>query len=168
MLAHERLLKYVQVSTPSDDKSTTNPTTACQFDLANVLVEEMKELGITDARVDDKCYVYGTIPATEGYVDEAITKATVIDEHQKRLDALKYYGNDGIVPSDSSLFTFDSSTGTILGYSDGDTDIVIPYEIDGVSVTNIGDAAFYGCINLISSPELPATTLAESCYNNMF
>lgn len=71
MLAHERLLKYVKVSTPSDDKSTTNPTTACQFDLAKLLVEEMKALGIEDARVDDKCYVYGTIPATEGYEDKA-------------------------------------------------------------------------------------------------
>ncbi len=71
MLAHERLLKYVKVSTPSDDKSSTNPTTACQFDLAKVLVEEMKALGIEDARVDDKCYVYGTIPATAGYEDKA-------------------------------------------------------------------------------------------------
>lgn len=71
MLAHERLLKYVKVSTPSDEKSTTNPTTACQFDLAKVLVEEMKALGIEDARVDDKCYVYGTIPATAGYEDKA-------------------------------------------------------------------------------------------------
>lgn len=71
MLAHERLLKYVQVSTPSDDKSSTNPTTACQFDLAKLLVEEMKELGIEDARMDDKCYVYGSIPATAGYEDKA-------------------------------------------------------------------------------------------------
>ena len=71
MLAHERLLKYVQVSTASDDKSTTNPTTACQFDLAKVLVEEMKALGMEDVRVDDKCYVYGTVPATEGYEDKA-------------------------------------------------------------------------------------------------
>ncbi len=71
MLAHERLLKYVQVSTASDDKSSTNPTTARQFDLAKILVEEMKELGIKDARVDDKCYVYGTIPATAGYEDKA-------------------------------------------------------------------------------------------------
>ena len=71
MLAHERLLKYVQISTPSDDKSTTNPTTSCQFDLAKVLVEEMKALGMEDVRVDDKCYVYGTVPATEGYEDKA-------------------------------------------------------------------------------------------------
>ncbi len=71
MLAHERLLKYVQVFTTSDDKSTTHPTTIRQFDLAKILVEEMKELGIEDARVDDKCYIYGTIEATEGYEEKA-------------------------------------------------------------------------------------------------
>ena len=66
MRAYERLLKYVVVHTTSDPNSTTNPTTMRQFDLANMLVEEMKALGIADARVDDKCYVYGTLPATEG------------------------------------------------------------------------------------------------------
>lgn len=67
MKAYERLLRYVKVSTASDDKSKTVPTTTCQFDLGNQLVEELKELGVTDARIDDKCYVYGSIPATKGY-----------------------------------------------------------------------------------------------------
>ncbi len=66
MRAYERLLKYVVVHTASDDTSETVPSTARQFDLAHILVEEMKGLGITDARVDDKCYVYGSLPATEG------------------------------------------------------------------------------------------------------
>lgn len=72
MRAYERLLKYVTVSTPSDENSTTVPTSACQFNLAKELVEEMKAIGISDAHVDEKCYVYGTIPATPGY--EAKTK----------------------------------------------------------------------------------------------
>lgn len=67
MRAYERLLNYVTVDTPSDPESQTVPTTQCQFDLAEKLVEEMKELGITDAHVDEKCYVYGWIPASEGY-----------------------------------------------------------------------------------------------------
>ncbi|MFW5633213.1 MAG: peptidase T, partial [Acetivibrio ethanolgignens] len=66
MRAYERLLNYVTVHTQSDPESTTVPTTSCQFDLAHKLVAEMKELGIEDARVDDKCYVYGTLPATAG------------------------------------------------------------------------------------------------------
>ncbi len=61
-----RFLRYVQVPTASDEKSSTVPTTGCQFDLARMLVEELRGMGITDARVDEKCYVYASIPASEG------------------------------------------------------------------------------------------------------
>ena len=67
MRAYERLLEYVKVKTPSSEESMETPSSSCQFELAERLVGEMKELGIEDAAVDGKCYVYGTIPATEGY-----------------------------------------------------------------------------------------------------
>lgn len=67
MKAYERLLKYVRVYTTSDESSETHPTTKRQFDLANMLVEEMKELGLEECRVDEHSYVYGVIPATKGY-----------------------------------------------------------------------------------------------------
>ena len=67
MRAYERLLEYVKVKTPSSEENMETPSSSCQFELAERLVEEMKELGIEDAAVDGKCYVYGTIPATEGY-----------------------------------------------------------------------------------------------------
>ncbi|MFA9462832.1 MAG: peptidase T [Velocimicrobium sp.] len=67
MKAYERLLRYVVVATASDPKSLTVPTTNVQFDLGNKLLEELKSLGIEDARMDEKCYVYGSIPATKGY-----------------------------------------------------------------------------------------------------
>ena len=67
MRAYERLLEYVKVKTPSSEESMETPSSSCQFELAERLVEEMKELGIENAEVDSKCYVYGTIPATEGY-----------------------------------------------------------------------------------------------------
>ena len=70
MKAYERMLNYVKVWTTSDSSSETVPSTSRQFDLAKLLVEEMKELGIEDAHVDDKCYVYGTLPATKGYEDK--------------------------------------------------------------------------------------------------
>ena len=70
MKAYERMLNYVKVWTTSDSSSQTVPSTSRQFDLANILVEEMKEIGIEDAHVDDKCYVYGTLPATKGYEDK--------------------------------------------------------------------------------------------------
>ena len=70
MRAYERFLNYVVVNTRSDDTSPTYPSSACQFDLAKLLVEELKELGIADARVDEFCYVYGTLPATPGYEEK--------------------------------------------------------------------------------------------------
>ena len=66
MKAYERLLKYVFVRTPSDETSDTVPSSKCQFDLAGILVDELKELGV-EAHVDEQCYVYGKIPATPGY-----------------------------------------------------------------------------------------------------
>ena len=67
MKAYERLLKYVVVRTPSDEESTTVPSSDCQFELANMLVKELQELGVANAYIDDKCFVYGKIPATKGY-----------------------------------------------------------------------------------------------------
>ena len=67
MRAYERLLKYAKVYTTSDPESGTHPSAAREFDLAHLLVEEMKSIGIEDAFVDEHCYVYGSIPATKGY-----------------------------------------------------------------------------------------------------
>ena len=64
MRAYERFLNYVPVWTTSDETSDTVPSADRELVLARMLVEEMKGLGIADARVDDKGYVYGHIPAT--------------------------------------------------------------------------------------------------------
>ena len=63
MRAYERLLNYVRVYTTSDPESGTHPSAAREFDLAHQLVEELKALGVEDARVDEHCYVYGRQPA---------------------------------------------------------------------------------------------------------
>lgn len=70
MRAYERLLHYVSFGTQSNHQSQTIPTTESQKVLAADIVEEMKKLGITDAFMDDKGYVYGTIPATAGKEDK--------------------------------------------------------------------------------------------------
>ena len=67
MKAYERFLNYVVVHTASSEDSSSVPTTERQFDLARMLVSELRALGVEDAEVDDKCYVYGHIPATKGY-----------------------------------------------------------------------------------------------------
>lgn len=63
----ERFLRYVKVYTPSNGEGEGTPSSVYQFDLANMLAAEMKEMGITDAHVDEHCYVYGHLPATAGY-----------------------------------------------------------------------------------------------------
>ncbi len=57
----ERFFKYVQIDTEADPNSDTTPSSMKQKDLAKVLVEELKELGISDAEMDEWGYVYATL-----------------------------------------------------------------------------------------------------------
>ena len=67
MRAYERLIKYAKVSTASEEGIGVSPSTPRQFDLARLLVDELRELGMADAEVTDTCYVYGHLPATPGH-----------------------------------------------------------------------------------------------------
>lgn len=67
MRAYERFLKYVVIRTPSDENSNTTPSSHCQFDLAKILESEMKELGLQDVHLSERCYLYGNLPATKGF-----------------------------------------------------------------------------------------------------
>lgn len=66
MRAYERLLKYVKIHTTSEETSENTPSSRRQFALAELLVQELRDLGVTDIRLDEKCYIYARIPATEG------------------------------------------------------------------------------------------------------
>ena len=59
----ENFLRYVQIETTSSETSGTCPSTPNQWVLAKMLVDELHAMGIDNARVDDHCYVYATIPA---------------------------------------------------------------------------------------------------------
>ena len=63
MTAAERFLKYVTFDTQSDEDNEACPSTLGQLVLARFLAEEMKELGLSQVRVDKDGYVYGTLPA---------------------------------------------------------------------------------------------------------
>lgn len=63
----ERFLRYVSYETTSNEESTTVPSTAKQKLLGAAIVEEMKAMGILDARMDETGYVYGTVPGTPAY-----------------------------------------------------------------------------------------------------
>lgn len=64
MQAYQRLLNYVKVHTTSNPHSITNPSTPEQFALANQLTAELKAIGLADAHMSEKCFVYATLPAT--------------------------------------------------------------------------------------------------------
>jgi tripeptide aminopeptidase len=59
-----RLLRYVRIDTQSDEDSTSYPSTEKQLDLLRLLLDELRELGLADAAMDDNGYVTATIPAT--------------------------------------------------------------------------------------------------------
>lgn len=64
MTVLERFLNYVVVETTSDPYAENFPSTKSQLDFGHTLMEEMKELGLTDVTQDEYGYVFGTIPST--------------------------------------------------------------------------------------------------------
>lgn len=64
--ALDRLLRYVTICTTSQEDAETCPSTEGQLELAQLLVQELRGLGVGDARVDQYGYVYGHLPATPG------------------------------------------------------------------------------------------------------
>lgn len=69
MNIEERFLKYVSYDTQSDEHSSTTPSSLKQLKLAEELVNEMKEIGIDDATLDEYGIVYGTIKGNGGNGD---------------------------------------------------------------------------------------------------
>lgn len=135
MKAYERLLKYVVVRTPSDENSETVPSSNCQFDLARLLEKEMKELGLTDVRLDGQCYLYGKLPATKGLEDKPAigfiahmdTVADFCDHEIKPVITENYDGKDlplgdsGLVLSPDNFGHLKGLAGRTLITSDGTT-----------------------------------------------
>ena len=63
----ERFFRYVQINTQSEDANCDQvPSSTVQFDLANILAEELRELGAADAHVTEHAYVCAHIPASAG------------------------------------------------------------------------------------------------------
>ncbi len=61
--AADRFMRYVQVDTQSDPLSHSHPSTEKQKNLSRILADELQQMGITDAHMDEYGYVYATIPA---------------------------------------------------------------------------------------------------------
>ena len=58
-----RFISYVKIDTESDPKSTSTPSTLKQWELANKLTEELKEIGMQDVTIDSNAYIMATLPS---------------------------------------------------------------------------------------------------------
>lgn len=105
----QRFLRYVTIDTQSDPYSETQPSTEKQKDLSRLLVEELKELGIGDAHLDEHGYVYATIPATTSRKVPVICFCSHVDtspdssgKDVRPLVHRDYQGQDLVLPDDPS------------------------------------------------------------------
>lgn len=97
----ERFKKYVSINTISDHNSLTYPSTDTQLVFAKMLVEECKQIGLTDVNVDKYCYVTATLNSninhhvkTVGFVSHMDTSPDFCGENVKPQIVKNYDGND--------------------------------------------------------------------------
>ena len=108
--AQERFLQYVQIDTQSDPTSSSCPTTSKQKNLGKVLVNELIELGVSNAELDDLGYVYAFLPSNVSHVVPGIFFCSHMDtspdcsgENVKPIVHKNYQGQDLILPDDSHV-----------------------------------------------------------------
>ena len=107
--AAERFLRYVQIDTQSDPLSKSNPSTEKQKDLGRILAEELKQIGVTDAHMDEWGYVYATIPSNTEKKVPVICFCAHVDTAPdcsgtgvKPIVHKNYQGHDIILPDDET------------------------------------------------------------------
>lgn len=105
--AADRFLRYVQTDTQSDPLSPTYPSTEKQKKLGRLLVEELQQIGIHDAHLDDWGYVYATIPSTSPKSVPVICFCAHMDTAPdcsgtdvKPIIHTNYQGQDIVLPDD--------------------------------------------------------------------
>ena len=132
MNAIERFLKYVAFNTQSDENSETCPSTPNQKLLGAALVEEMRAIGIADARMDENGYVYGSVPGTaEGPVVGLIAHMDTAPDcsgENVRPRIVEYTGGDLVIDAAQNLVmrpkdfpSLDRNVGKHLIVTDGST-----------------------------------------------
>ena len=104
----DRFLRYVAMDTQSDETSDTCPSTAKQLLLGKALVEEMLNMGIADAHMDDNGYVYGTVPGhpdlpTIGLIAHMDTSPDCSDENVKAR-VIAYEGGDICLNDEKGIY----------------------------------------------------------------
>lgn len=105
-----RFMRYAQIDTTADPNSDTQPSSMKQKDLSRLLVQELLEMGISDAELDEHGYVYATIPATTDKPLPTICFCSHVDTAPdcsgtdvKPILHQKWDGSDIVLPDDTSI-----------------------------------------------------------------
>ena len=139
----DRFIGYVTVDTESDPESNTTPSTAKQWDLANKLVEELKQIGLSDVSIDDKSYVMATLPSnldyevpTIGFVSHFDTTPDFTGKDVKPQIIKNYDGGDIVLNAEKNIILSPSYFKDLLLYK-GQTLITT----DGTTLLGADDKA---------------------------
>jgi tripeptide aminopeptidase len=162
--AAERLFRYVQIDTQSDEDSETYPSTEKQLDLLRLLLDELKQVGLADAQIDEHGYVTATIPATvEGEIPTIaffahVDTAREVTGTNVRPQRIRYDGGEIPLGSSGNVIRpqespqLASHIGHELITTDGTTLLGAD---DKAGVAEIMAAAAY----LVAHPEVPHGTI---------
>ncbi len=106
----QRFNRYIRIDTQADASSPTSPSTGKQYDLLNLLVEELKEIGVQDVRLTDYGAVLATIPATLETDAPTIALLAHVDTAPqfsgtgvKPIVHRNYQGGDIVLPDDPEM-----------------------------------------------------------------
>jgi len=106
----QRFINYAKIDTQSDPESSTCPSTLKQKNLGKLLVEELLEIGIKDAHIDENGYVYATISSTTEknvpvicFCSHMDTSPDCSGENVKPIIHENYQGENLVLPDDTSI-----------------------------------------------------------------
>ena len=162
--AAERLFRYVQIDTQSDEDSETYPSTEKQLDLLRLLLDELKQAGLADAQMDEHGYVTATLPATVSSEIPTIVFFAHVDTAREvtganvRPQRIRYEGGDISLGSSGNVIRpvespqLPAHVGHELITTDGTTLLGAD---DKAGVAEIMAAAAY----LAAHPEIPHGTI---------
>ncbi len=162
----ERFLRYVTIDTQSQPDVEAIPSTRKQFDLANLLALELKDMGAKDVRVDDHAYVFAEIPATTskpipvlGFIAHMDTSPACSGSGIKPVIIRNYDGGDILMNPDTGLTMKVSDYPELLRYKGQDL-----ITTDGNTLLGADDKAGVAeimalCEYLLGHPEIPHGTI---------
>ena len=139
----KRFVKYAKVHTTSSEDSETVPSTEIQKDLGKILVEDLKEIGLSDAYMDDKGYVYATLKSNTdkklkkiGFIAHMDTSPAASGENVNPQIHRNYDGEDIVVNKEKNI-VLSSNEFSILSEKVGKTIITS----DGTTLLGADDKA---------------------------